>query len=171
MIFFKFFCQERKKILSKTMNAFLKVFPKVHFIIFYQKQVLRPNSIHQLQQSQNNNNNKLKKKIDKSDSESRTKNDFKVSSLLLEAVVNQNNFKFFSITSSSSTILKKTSDLCKKMCKNVWLRLASSTFTVTSSRRKSFHFFRSSKSTNMLDRSSPLEKDRRRLDKSSLVFF
>ena len=23
------------------MNAFLKVFPKVHFIIFYQKQVLR----------------------------------------------------------------------------------------------------------------------------------
>ena len=95
MIFFKFFCQERKKILSKTMNAFLKVFPKVHFIIFYQKQVLRPNSIHQLQQSQNNNNNKLKKKIDKSDSESRTKNDFKVSSLLLETVVNQNNFKFF----------------------------------------------------------------------------
>ena len=80
-------------------------------------------------------------------------------------------FKFFSITSSSSTILKKTSDLCKKMCKNVWLRLASSRFTVTSSRRKSFHFFRSSKSTNMLDRSSPLGKDRRRLDKSSLAFF
>ena len=114
------------------MNAFLKVFPKVHFIIFYQKQVLRPNTkksvrlyIRSINQSQNNNNNNKLKKIDKSDSESRTKNYFKVSLLLLETVVNQNNFKFFSITSSSSTILKKTSDLCKKMCKNVWLRLAS----------------------------------------------
>ena len=81
-------------------------------------------------------------------------------------------FKFFSITSSSSTILKKTRDLRKKKkCAKMYGFAWPATFTVTSSRRKSFHFFRSSKSTNMLDRSSPLGKDRRRLDKSSLAFF